>query len=326
MPSPRYPQAAFRPISGGNAVTIAVQLYLAHLRQYLKISGIATLWVLSPFLIAGFLGIAGFAIAQRVSDFNMGLVLILIVLIPVWLFLLIWCMAKSLRNLGLICRLAYYELAGQPETPQHAAKQLRTCWWFLLMQFLVGLVLQAVSFVLQIGVLIIGGVLGLLSNTFSAGTSKEVLDLLLNLLTILGFITIYFWFYIKLFVPEVALSVEPKTDGVSALGRSWQLSNGSSMRAIAALSIATFLTAPLYILSLIPLVIGIGVGSTWFSGGNDNPALVAVLIGLLFLVLILFFLIINLFVLPFWQTLKAVLYYDFRVRKEGFGLQFPETP
>ncbi|GFZ94066.1 hypothetical protein [Okeania sp. KiyG1] len=29
----------------------------------------------------------------------------------------------------------------------------------------------------------------------------------------------------------------------------------------------------------------------------------------------------NVFLLPFWQAIKAVVYYDLRTRREGMGLQ-----
>ena len=29
--------------------------------------------------------------------------------------------------------------------------------------------------------------------------------------------------------------------------------------------------------------------------------------------------------LPFWQAIKAVIYYDLRVRREGFGIELEEN-
>ncbi len=34
----------------------------------------------------------------------------------------------------------------------------------------------------------------------------------------------------------------------------------------------------------------------------------------------------GILVLPFWQTVKAVLYYDLRSRREGMGLQLHQPP
>ncbi len=326
MPSARHSSASFRPISGGNTVTVAIQLYRAHFRQYLQISGIATLWAMCPFLAAGIFALVGYLLSKSATDSKLGLILAVIILLPIWFFLLFWCMAKSLRNLGLLSRLAYQELVGQPETPAQARRQLRSAWWFLLMQFLLSLLFQIASFVIQIFFLLLGGLLGFVGGLIpSVGLGSEWIGLIGSLLTVLGFCSLYFWFCAKLFLPEVALGVEPKTDGVSALGRSWALSHGAAMRILIALTSASFVTAPLYTLSLTPIWVGIGVGVSLFPNVDKNsPEVVAVLIGIFVVLLVISFLIISFLIVPFWQALKAVLYFDLRIRREGLGLQLPD--
>lgn len=332
MRSTHASNTAFRPISGANAITVAVVLYKSHFRQYLGISSIATLWVLVPFIIVPFLILIGVVLTvgtglQAFNKVTAQFILSIVLLVLIWIVALLWCTGKSLRNCALISRLAYQELAGQPETPRMARQHLGSAWLFFLIQFLVGLVLQVVSFGLQTGYLTISGSL---SATLSAALPSNLftwVQIVANLLLVLGFSSVYFWFFARFFIPEVILGVESKTVGVGAVGRSWELTEGSSLRMLVAVSIATGMMLPIYTLCLIPIGIGIGAAARLFQESIiPRPEGIALVVGLVLIVVFVSIFLISVVVVPFWQALKAVLYYDLRVRREGLGLVLTEQP
>ncbi len=106
-----------------------------------------------------------------------------------------------------------------------------------------------------------------------------------------------------LLLSAVALVLEQPLSSSAAMSRSWQLTSG--FRGKVAL---TFFVA--YLLLLVPTVaIGVLVGLMTFAGGH--PQLVSMI-----LVAVL-----AVFVYPYLYVVVTVLYYDLRVRKEGFDLE-----
>lgn len=323
---------AFRPISGANAITVAIVLYKSHFRQYLGISGIATLWVFIPIIIIPFLILLGLGITVGMqpsifTQVNPRLILSLVLLVLAWIVVLFWCSGKSLRNVAMISRLAYQELAGQPETPRVSRQHLRSAWSFFWTQFLVGVILQVVNWGLQTGFLSISNNLKFIQSAplpFALGTWLQIS---LYVILFLALTSAYFWFFARFFIPEVIVAVESQNPAVSAVGRSWSLTEGSSIRMLVAVSLATGITMPIYTLCLIPIGIGIGMGARLFQESIiPRPEGIALVVGLTILIGFVSLLVINIIVVPFWQALKAVLYYDLRVRREGLGLILTEEP
>ena len=112
-----------------------------------------------------------------------------------------------------------------------------------------------------------------------------------------GFIA-FAWF----FAAENAVMIEGKS-GVAALGRSRELARGSVGRILGTL----FLT--LLIVFIIEGVIAALLSAGFASmRGNSAPAAVVSSI-------------VGIFVFPFFSVLVTLLYYDLRIRKEGFDLE-----
>lgn len=303
------------PLDIGNVVTAAIRLYRSHLKAYLKIALIATLWLLVPLLVLIPLVILAIAVGQD-DPAIMALGIFLAVLIS--LIVSLFCIAKSLMNIALIARLAFGELVQQPESISRARQALKPkLWGFLGIQFLANLILLVTSFAISIIQAIVFGGLSLLFQDILA------LNLLISLIGNLVYFAVYFWVYARLSIPDLPIAVEENIRASDSVGRSWELTQSSTIRIIGVLSVALFITLPLYILAAVPAIAWLAVLFPSISAIEPDgwsPFVIAQLIGVLLVGLLLFF-VANLAVTPLWQTIKAVLYYDLRSRREGLDLQ-----
>lgn len=283
-------QNTLRPLSLGNVLSAGFTLYRSHLKPYLGMSLKAHAWGLIP--------IYGWA------KFNM----------------LSAAIAKH----------AFGELTLQPESmKQSQEKLLPEMWGFFVIQLLVGVILFTAQFTLQI-------ISNLIFLPFqfipdfdpgsSGGSVAIAIIFALFFILILGiFLALYFWLVARFFVPEVAYAVEEETDMVKALERSWVLTRGkAAWQIVLMICLVVVIITPLYFMMFLPplfiLIPSIGT----FSTAPENQQM---LVSIALTVLLVLFLWIVLFtalaivVMPMWQTLKAVIYYDMRVRREGMGLE-----
>ncbi len=134
-----------------------------------------------------------------------------------------------------------------------------------------------------------------------------VISLLLSLVVGVGFILLVipgFVFLGGLLLSTVVAVIEAPPSATAAMNRSWVLTKGYKMKVLLTMLVAGVLLAvPAITLG----VIGGLVGAAVSEQGS-----------LLFFVLPLIF---QLFVYPFVYVVQTVLYYDLRVRKEGFDLE-----
>ena len=137
------------------------------------------------------------------------------------------------------------------------------------------------------------------------------------LLALLGFLVGFTWFGSRLFFYEVPMSVERETGAAASIGRTWSLGNRSNWRLMLITTLAYLITLPLQaiaqgviLLSMIPQFALAPGGSA--SGGLTG---ISVLVNLL----VNFFIVVATIV--FWQTVKAVVYFDLRNQAEGMGLE-----
>lgn len=93
------PQNLIQPLSIGNAVSAGLRLYRSHFKQYIQVALTATLWVLLPLLLAVPL-ILFFATVQSYYA-------LLALIVPAWLALLIYCIARYMADSAAIVRLAF---------------------------------------------------------------------------------------------------------------------------------------------------------------------------------------------------------------------------
>ncbi|MEH2423327.1 MAG: hypothetical protein V7K48_21175 [Nostoc sp.] len=265
-----------QPLSVGNVVSAAVQLYRSHLKTYLKLALIAHLWIIVP----------------------------------------IYGWAKYAAISGLISRLAFGELIYHPESVQAASSHVNLrLWSFLRVGFQVGISLLLIYF----GLAMVGGVLATLLGVAlgrTLGTSGVIvattLAIIITVVIVLLGLT---WFYSRWVVAEIPLAVEENINGGESVARSWELTKASVLRIQGIVLVAFIVTLPLvFVLNYIPslFLLKLEQGS--------------IIYGIVYFISWIGSLVGGVFVMPFWQALKAVLYLDLRTRREGLGLQLREPP
>lgn len=234
-----------------------------------------------------------------------------------WTLIPIYGWAKAWMINGVICRLAFGELVNQPEGVQGARNHLKPkLWQFLVLQLLVGLLLFGVNLGLSLGQ-------GIITSVFIGifGQNSPVASLISFILSLVV-LFIYIWVYSRVLIPEVSLAVEENVDGASVISRSWSLTQGHVLRLQGVVFIASLITLPVIGIALIPMLVAISyLVTVAISSGGATPGAEA--LGLFFLMLfvsLVLFLLASVIVTPFWQAIKAVIYYDLKSRREGLGL------
>ncbi len=298
----------------GNVVSASTTLYKSNFKRYFQVSLRATAWGLAIVLAALVLTFIG-GILFRVTNSP----LIAIPLGLGWFGLTIYCLARYATDRAVISRLAYQELIDRPETIAIATQQLvpRT-WAFLRLSWLLGLCMSLVVIVgyilLLVGALICGVILGALkltANPFAIGL-VVIITIGLFCLWILAMIRYYsYWF-----VAELPMAVESTNRASVSMRRSKELSNTAVGRLQLIIFIAFLITAPITLIGNAPSFVGQFMASPVFSPDKANQAIGANLI----LGGFLLGMISELFIMPFWQAIKAVIYYDLRNRREGGDL------
>jgi uncharacterized membrane protein len=312
MASGQAPQDAIQPLTVGNVVSAGIRLYRSHLGQYLGIAIRATLWILLPFL--------GFSLAFYLArEQAVAIALLILAAIVAYFF----CTAKFLTNSAVISRLAFSELVNQPESVKQARAPVdRRLWRFLgaacllsLISFGVWLASSMVNQTILVAVTYaLGGTPGGPSpDNLVAGV---VIGLTLFILQII-FLTVQFWVTARFFIYDTPLAVENDVGAAGTISRSWELTKGNAWR-IFLITLVTFLvTVPFYILILLVLIsFAIPLFRGYVSPLDLLPVLFPLILGSIIL-----FLLVSMLVMPLWQAIKAVVYYDLRTRREGFGLQ-----
>jgi hypothetical protein len=236
----------------------------------------------------------------------------------VWLLVPIYGWAKFYALSSLITRLAFGELVNQPESISSGQRFVNSrLWQFLLLILLMLLV----SIGIGLGVLIASIVLGFLSAVLVGGVGQQgnpvtyVLFIVISVvLGIAAFIALL-WLLTRLYLVEVPLAIEDNVEATSGISRSWELTQGYVWRILLISFVAFLITMPIQIVVQIITTI---LQVIFASLIRDNPG---------FFTLVYLLLTLGLsfaggaVVLPFWQTVKAVIYYDLRSRREGLGLK-----
>jgi hypothetical protein len=228
-----------------------------------------------------------------------------------WLGLLVYCGAKSVLQSALIARLAYGDLIDQPEDVKTATRQLQPRMWKLwLVVLLTSLILFGISLGLSIG-----------QNIIQAGLVIAFRDvpLLLGLsifALLIVYYVIYFWSYARLSLMEVPMAIEENLTVTEGVGRGWTLTQGHTRRVLLTLAVAFLITLPLYLLAFIPVFSYLPRLRFIMLSQVEAAGFVGAL-GLS----VLFLFAISLATIPFWQAIKAAIYYDLRARREGLGLK-----
>jgi hypothetical protein len=222
-----------------------------------------------------------------------------------WVLVPVYGWAKTAAISGLISRLAYGELINQPESIKDARQFTDSRKWrFLGAAFLLGLIFIG----LYVGMAIAVGIL------FAFSAIVPPLGILLGIAGAIVALFVLIRVYSRLFIFEVPIAIEEMMDATTSLSRSWELTKGSVGRVqwvvVIAFLITLLVQVPVRIINTI-LSAALPSGSTSMSAGGFVAALLIVALAILSAAL----------VMPFWQVIKAVIYYDLRTRREGLGLQ-----
>jgi hypothetical protein len=309
-------------LSIGNVVTTSITLYKSNFKRYFQVSLRATGWLLAIVLVILVAGLIGGGLIAITNYW--------LVAIPVaigWLVCTLYCSAKYATDRAVICRLAYQELIDAPETVAVATQKLlpRT-WGFLRLTWLTSLYISLIaivaSIVLMIAVLIVAAIviyglkltienpLAFISITLAAVGAFLVL------------IAILIRCYAYWFVAELPLAVEQtrfsggeaSPTANASIARSQQLISSEVGRIILIVTIVFLMMIPINTLGNGPSFVG-----QLMISASTNLATQTIggilMIGGLFLNLLS-----ELFIMPFWQIIKAIIYYDLRNRREGGDL------
>jgi hypothetical protein len=317
-----------RPLSVGNVVSASIRLFRSNLKQYMGIALKVMAWGLVP-LIPSLLNLAVRimeASANTALDSVAGLRMFLTVSRPLVFLLSVFCSAKAWTHGALISRLAFQELMGQPESTQEGWQQVRKrLWHFWLARFMVGLISGvATVVVLVVLFLLLTFSVGLLMGLLGLGSNPPT-----NFLMLVGFVAIGLfalvlllplWLQARLMMTELPVAVE-QVSGSDSIVRAWSLSKGHTVRILMILLVGGLITIPPFILAFVPGTIALFALIPQFQRGVSTETTVILTILGLFGLGGLFAIVVGLFTIPFWQSVKAVIYYDLRSRREGMGLE-----
>ncbi|WP_333182514.1 DUF975 domain-containing protein [Microcoleus sp. B3-D7] len=227
-----------------------------------------------------------------------------------WLLVPIYGWAKYSAIAGLISRLAFGEVREKPETVSDARREVNPRMWsFLWAGILTFLIFLGVSLVGGIAMFFVGmGAGALFGQNFTLVAA-------FLLVAVIAFLIIYIRLFSRLLIIEVPLAIENNIGASSAIGRSWKLTKGSVGRIQWIVFVGILVSLPITIVVQILTVI-VQVVLSKVLGAES---------GLFYLVYYIMIVGVSIgsgaLVTPFWQAMKAIIYYDVRSRKEGLGLQ-----
>lgn len=272
-------------LSIGNVVNLGIYLYRSHLKLYFKLALIAHLWLLVP----------------------------------------IYGWAKFYATSALISRLAFSELIGQPESLKTARIQInRQLWNFLITSIFVLLIPLTETLISFIVFAIIGGIIvALIQEIFGINYNYEKPNSIFFIVTGILVIATYLsplWFYSRLFITDLPLAIDNKISSFQTIKQSRQLTKGFRKRLLGIILLSFLIALPVVIFSWYFSNILLGVIVQRFSKfyqifGND--------FFISTLLLTFFSLGQGIITMPFWQSIKAVVYYEIRCRRDGLDLKLP---
>lgn len=255
------------PLDVGKVITAGVRLYRPHLQEYFLLALKAVFWLLVP----------------------------------------VYGWAKFFALTALISRLAFGELVNQPESIPSGERFVNSrLWQFLFEKLLLTLLFSVVVIGLGIIFFLISGLLSSFLIQLGSFVAAAVSFLLISVAVIA--VSVGFSFAMsRLNLVEVGLAVEENVDSISAISRTWKLTEGYGWRIWLIYFVWSLITIPVQMVMQVLLQIILVLSrSLPFVSTITFIALIVSTIALL---------------LPLYQTITAVIYYEIRSRKEGLGLK-----
>lgn len=232
-----------------------------------------------------------------------------------WSWIPIYGWAKFFAMQGLISRLAYSELVEKPESDRDARRYVDGRMW----SFLGAVILVSLRFLLAylVGAIAIALVSGILTTLVRVGLSSilgdavvAVISIIIILVALVLFFGYLFRLYASFSVTELSLATEEDVNASQAIKRSQELTKGSAKNLMLIFLISSLVSIPLWgLIFTVQILPAFIQNSNWVS----NTTLFSIF-------RFAFNTITTALIIPFWQSIKAVIYYDLRVRREGMGI------
>ncbi len=303
-------------LSIGNVVTAGTILYKSNFKRYFHVSLRATGWG-----IAIFLSTIGFSFINGILLDTTKSWLFALPLSLVWIVSNLYFFAKYATDRAIICRLAYQELIDRPETITEATKKLlpRT-WKFLQLSGLLGFYLTLVVIISSIAIFMVLFVwvslfvfgLKIAPNNFTFALSTGFLSIGLLLLWTIVILRYYaYWF-----ICELPLAIESTRSARLSLRQSKKSIVKVARRVALIMTVAFLITLPINLIGSIPLMFGRAIANPLLLPDRSTQILGNNLI----LAGVILSIIGELLVMPLWQAIKAIVFYDLQNRWEGRDL------
>lgn len=221
-----------------------------------------------------------------------------------------------LVTVALVCRAVPVVLAIYLQQISGGSLAIFDHWRLLLASYVLALLLNVIA-VAATTFIVSGAYLG---HPMTADTALRKAIRLLGPLTLVSFLSSLAigLGFIVLFVPGVilfsglvlataVLVLEQPLSAIGSMNRSWALTKGFRFKVLVSVVVAA-------LLFVIPTIVVTVMGAVGSLTGAWSPLISEVLTGIL-----------QVFVYPFVYAVITVLYYDLRVRKEGFDLELLAT-
>jgi hypothetical protein len=234
-----------------------------------------------------------------------------------WVIVPFYGWAKFYALSALISRLAFGDLVNQPESVVSGKRFVNSRLW----QFFLTLVLiLLIGIGIYIGLAIVFIVAAILLGVLFGGLnmrSPATLALLIPIVFVGIIMTLIAlsWLFTRLYLVDMPLAIEENVNSTSSISRSWELTQGNVWRILLISTIGFLITLPVQFAIQIILSIFQLIALTVIP---QNSGFFYVLY---YIVSIIVVFASGALVIPFWQTTKAVVYYDMRSRQEGLGLK-----
>jgi hypothetical protein len=292
-------------LSVGNVVSAGLRIYRDNFKVYYLEALKSYLWIFFPWFTL-------FAIILLIVylKLNTGIIVFSIFLA---IYPFFYSSAKFAAIQAVIARLAFCEVSEMPESLSDARRQIMPKMWiFLVTGILQGLIVMAgfIVFGIMFGIIFALLIFNIQSNT-SVSAVFVLLIVLLYFLLIFAFIWLIIWLISRIAFADLAIAIDDIREATRAIGRSWTITQGFVAKIQIIFFIAYLLTIPLSAIS--------NLGSFFFKNSEFELLLLGVFLNLILAIPL------GALLIPFWQSIKAVIYYDLLTRKEGLGLELRDV-
>jgi hypothetical protein len=305
---------SIEPLNIGNTINTAFRLYRDRFQTYVFFAVRACLWSLLPLVLQLILSQLLYQTITPEQGSDIGLRLFLF---PIQIF----SAAKYLFNNAVISRLAFQDIIYQPETAGQAEKKVKPKMWRLWwMQVLIGLLGAAIILAITLSLVLVSFI--------------PILGVLLILLAFFCLPFFFLWLSARIYIAELPLVIEDNLGSWQAIKRAWHLTKNSAWRIVGLMLIfiASLLIISVYLLSgaLASILFFFSVKILFFFWVNsseywqtltENPLFFQQM-AMFFYGLTTIFLLLNILLVPFWQSLKSVIYNHLLDQKKNDGGEY----